>query len=225
MDLLVCPLQRNEGRPLPRRCHLQHDVIVNMQLWGKHAEKTFIPILNSGDGGRWKEREVDGWVTNRQRRRKSRPHGFFLNSLSAPESLCTRCYNLLLFWVYHDCGYCQTQHIPVCSHSLEENFTFNLVWMCEASQREWGNNTFGLTPGSASCKHKCTPTRTVHCIQLLLREFDNSLFIWLYTFSRWYIYFQRSQGRRTKHLPERFSMAYSNLKLVIIDLKIIGEIL
>lgn len=32
MDLLACPLQRNEGRPLPWRCHLQRDAIVNTQL-------------------------------------------------------------------------------------------------------------------------------------------------------------------------------------------------
>lgn len=34
MDLLACPLQRNEGQPLPPRRHLQHDAIVN----AKHQE-------------------------------------------------------------------------------------------------------------------------------------------------------------------------------------------
>lgn len=34
MDLLACPLQRNEGQPLPPRCHLQHDAIAN----AKHRE-------------------------------------------------------------------------------------------------------------------------------------------------------------------------------------------
>lgn len=34
MDLLACPLQRNEGQPLPLRGHLQHDAIVNV----KHQE-------------------------------------------------------------------------------------------------------------------------------------------------------------------------------------------
>lgn len=31
MDLLACPLQRNEGQPLPLRGHLQHGAIVNVK--------------------------------------------------------------------------------------------------------------------------------------------------------------------------------------------------
>lgn len=44
MDLLACPLRRDEGQPLPWRCHLQHDTIVNTQLWEKRAEKHSYPF-------------------------------------------------------------------------------------------------------------------------------------------------------------------------------------
>lgn len=35
MDLLACPLQSSEGRPLPRRCHLRRGAIVNARLGEK----------------------------------------------------------------------------------------------------------------------------------------------------------------------------------------------
>lgn len=44
MDLLACPLQRNEGRPLPRICHLQRDAIANTQHCEKQAEKHSYPF-------------------------------------------------------------------------------------------------------------------------------------------------------------------------------------
>lgn len=65
MDLLACPLQRNEGRPLPWRCHLQRDAIVNTQLWEKWAEKHSypfgIPVMNRDEktGGGIKRAEAE----------------------------------------------------------------------------------------------------------------------------------------------------------------------
>lgn len=57
MDLLACPLQRNEGQPLPLRGHLQHDAIVNVKHQGSRAgqkTKTFISIWNSSVEGKRK---------------------------------------------------------------------------------------------------------------------------------------------------------------------------
>lgn len=36
--------REKKGRPLPRRCHLPRDAIINTQLWEKGAEKTFTPV-------------------------------------------------------------------------------------------------------------------------------------------------------------------------------------
>jgi len=118
MDLQACPLQRNEGQPLPWRCHLQRNAIVNTQLWKKRAEKTFIPIWNSGDGEGWKGK---GWGIRRADAElvlwflsfRAELHSF-LRSLPQPSSV----------WGINITS-CSTAYILVLSRILEENFTFD----------------------------------------------------------------------------------------------------
>lgn len=60
MDLLACPLQRNEGQPLPPRCHLQHDAIVNVnssRIKQKHSHPE-----TKRRGGRIRRGQSTGFV-------------------------------------------------------------------------------------------------------------------------------------------------------------------
>lgn len=63
MDLLACPLQRSEGRPLPRRCHLRRGAIVNARLGEKKLGRKKIKNSHSRLEFQWwreMKRRVEG---------------------------------------------------------------------------------------------------------------------------------------------------------------------
>ena len=97
MDLLACPLQRNEGRPLPRRCHLRRGAIVNARLGEKSGQKKKKKNIHTHLEFQW-WREMKRRVEGLGGQRRSRSCGFSLSLAASLHSfqhspLC----NLLLF--------------------------------------------------------------------------------------------------------------------------------
>lgn len=148
MDLLACPLRRDEGQPLPWRCHLQHDTIVNAAL-RKASRKTFIRVWNSGDGERWIQK--GGGI----RRAQAEPAcGFFLSQQCSAVSYTTSTTCCCLVREILEPKLLSNHMHSWFFTELEGKFHF---WprRCVRPHGE-GVDMFGFTPGSASPLFACT---------------------------------------------------------------------
>lgn len=127
MDLLACPLQRNEGQPLPPRCHLQHHAIVN----AKHQETQA------------------GWNKNICIHRRKEGVGGLGGGQSAGFSCSFALLFLSLAWIKCCCSGCKRAHIPAGRHSSEGKFLSLTLKITGAPQWERTYDMFGFTPGTA----------------------------------------------------------------------------
>lgn len=166
MDLLACPLQRNEGRPLPWRCHLRRDAIVYTQLWEKrqkkHSQPFGIPVMKRdekrGGGIRRAEAEAVLWFLSFAALLHS-----FLHSLLQPcavygRNITSVAFKLLTF---------------LFAHIAWREISPLTLRMCGASQPEWRQDMLGFTPASTKPLFACT-VQTVSCM------FLNSTYDWCY---------------------------------------------